>query len=454
MSAIDRTLNIRLNELRRRVEALPNEVAAWKERTRQNLSFNAYFSQVQAIDVLLTEFNTRQRKLLSDLENVSNPASFSAKCFALVEHINRAQRTWDYFRDKLELRFSPTFRGALWIADTVAWDCYRPVLELAADASIINRHELREPPLAYLSAEFSPATWVRGSRPHDGRDYELGTASLPIPVVEMPWDHLENAWEFLSLHHEVGHDLEADLNLREPLREHLRQSLVDAGVGADRIDVWLPWQGEIFADLVALQLAGPAFVDCLLHVLLLPVPIVVQYDPDVPHPTPYLRILMNAAFVRDMFPNRVEVIQHADRIAALWKDLYKSQPRFDKFQMDFPHVFRALMDTPVNELKNKTVRELIPFSPADDARIRHAAGYILTGQNAPTQLRPRHCISAARLAVTRATEQNVNLEDSLKEINARTGQLVRDNAQPGLRAGDASEPHKKFVEKFIDHLPF
>jgi hypothetical protein len=256
------------------------------------------------------------------------------------------------------------------------------------------------------------------------------------------------------LPHEIGHDLEADLKLRSPLGEHFKRTLVDAGVPDDRISVWMPWQGEIFADLVALQLAGPAFADYLLHVLMLPVPMVVQYQAGEPHPTPYVRILMNAAYIRDMLPNRPEMERHADDIAALWGDLYGPQPRFDKLRLDFQHVFKALMDTPVAELKDKTVRELIPFSAADDARIRLAIRYLVSGQQAPANIRPRHCISAARLAVTEAMKQDRDLAQSLQEINERTGKLVKDNAPDGLRAGDTSTPHKSFLAACIDDLPF
>ena len=148
------------------------------------------------------------------------------------------------------MRFSDTFKDILWVADTVAWDCYRPVLEAAAGEDILPKSQFREPPLTYLTAEFSLATWVRGSRPHDGRDYNLGTANLPIPVVELPWDHVENVWEFLTLHHEVGHDLEADLKLRPVLQSTLQSLLIHAHVPPERILVWARWQDEIFADLV------------------------------------------------------------------------------------------------------------------------------------------------------------------------------------------------------------
>jgi hypothetical protein len=71
-----------------------------------------------------------------------------------------------------------------------------------------------------------------------------------------------------ALHHEVGHDIEADLKLRLVLQHSLQETLSNSGVGLDRIETWLKWEGEIFADLCALRLAGPVFADALMHFLL------------------------------------------------------------------------------------------------------------------------------------------------------------------------------------------
>jgi hypothetical protein len=76
--------------------------------------------------------------------------------------------------------------------------------------------------------------------------------------------------------------------------------LKGAGVPDNRIRQWLQWQGEVFADLVGLQLGGPPFAECLMHVLLLPKDMVVTINSRDPHPTHYPRILMNAAYIPTM----------------------------------------------------------------------------------------------------------------------------------------------------------
>jgi hypothetical protein len=440
----------RKEELRRRVEALPLEVEQWKARTLAVVDHNAHHSQLQAIGILIDAFAQTQNHLLAQMDPCGSAVAFEDTAFELVKKIISSQRAWDFFRDKLDLRFSPDFAPVLYVADMVAWDCYRPVLEEAAGAGILDHHALREPPLTYLTAEFSPATWVRGNRPNDGRVYDLGESLLPIPVIQLPWDHVKNAWEFMSLHHEVGHDLEADLGLRKPLRTSLQQALSANNVPPSRILQWSEWLGEIFADLIGLQLGGPAFTEAMMHLLLLPEPLVTTLDPDDPHPTHYPRILMNAAYIPTLVAGYAPLATHAQEISQRWTDIYGPQPQFTEILDEFPLVVQAVMDTPLAELKGRTVRQLAPYTQADDLRIRRAVGYLQTGQNKPVSLRPRHCISAARLAVTEAALSGTLAPALLDQINQRAMDLVRENAPSGLLGGDSSAPHKQFIASFAD----
>lgn len=453
--SIQLLLSGRCAELRRRVEALPKEINEWRKRTVDVVDMNVHFTQIQALEILIDEYVKRQRALLDQLQQAANSNQFHGLTLQLIGEIIRAQRAWDFFRDKLDLRFSPTFKGPLWLADTIAWNCYRPVLEQAIEVGILSKDQLREPPLTYLTAEFSAATWERGRRPWDGRDYVLGTASLPIPVIELPWDHIVNPWEFLTIHHEVGHDLEADLQLRRALQGALAEELQKVNVPSERITVWQAWQGEVFADLVGLQLGGPAFTEVLMNLLLLPTDQVIHYNGNDPHPTHYVRILMNAAYSRTLLPSDQAISGYAQKIEAQWKELYGEQPVFQAYVADFPSVFHALMDTTLEPLKGKTVRELMPFTAYDQERICAATRYLLTGRDAPEPLsiHPRHCVSAARLAVTEAQKQPGTLPETLASINLRTTELVHDNALPGLRAYEESARHARFIAGFVDKMP-
>jgi hypothetical protein len=441
------TMRARAEELRRRVEALPDEMKEWRERFEKAMNYNAHFSQLRDLGVLMQDgYLTPLQALQQGLTPALGIEAFRDKAAEVVDDIIAAQRTWEFFREKLELRFSPTFKKPLAVADTVAWDCHRPVLDRAADEGILDPTLLRSPPLTYLGAEFSPVTWARGTRPYDGRDYLLGKSTTPIPVIELPWDHVQNLWEFLSIHHEVGHDLDADLKVRPALRLALNFKLGGEGVANDRIVNWLAWLGEVFADLVALRLGGPAYIEMLLHLFLGPADKVVTPDDKDPHPTPYLRILKNIAYARTLLPGDAALTAHLDQLATRWTAIYGAQPQFKDYVDDFPHVFEALMATPFEELKDKTVQSLLPYTATDDGRIRYAADYLRTGQNAPEKGKtaPRLCISAARLAVTRAAADGADgLGERLRDINDRTYALIADNTPDVLRAGEGMSPRRR-----------
>lgn len=444
-------LVIRNQELKRRVDSLPQEVAVWKQATEQQLDKNSHFSQLQAIEVLISALVAKQQALLAALDPNLGTEAFTTASLDLIRSIIKAQAFWDFFRDKLDLRHSPQHKEPLWVADTIAWDCHRPVLDAAVALGIIKPHALREPPLVYCTAEYSPATWVRGSRPNDGRRYDLGEALLPIPVIEIPWDHVGSAWEFLSLHHEVGHDIEADLRLRPDLKATLGKVLADGHVPSDRVKAWLDWQAEVFADLCALRLAGPAFGDVLMHLLMLPPADVKSFDKDDPHPTPYLRMLMVAAYCRTLASSPA-IQDHATKLEQHWRALYgatSGDPQLDAFTADFSLVFTALMSTPMSVLCNHAVEELVPFEHNDDARIRSAEKFFRTGMNKPASLPIRHVPSAARLAVTAANEGGTLNDEMCDHIQERVLAYVRDIAPKGLRGGGA-KAHEAFIASFAE----
>lgn len=441
------THRVRIEELRRRVEALPNEVESWRLRTLNDVDTQLHASQLTAISTLMKLQTEQQGATLAAL--TPGAADFEDQAYKLVLQIIRSQRIWDFFRGKLELRFSAKFKDILWVADTVAWDSYSRAM--AEQPAMVDASVLREPPLTYLTADFSPATWARGTRPYDGHNYELGTTTLPIPVIRVPWDHVENVWELTSLMHEVGHDLEADLKLRAPLTDSLVAKLQQANVPAARVNRWTKWEAETFSDLVALQLGGPAFADALASLLLLPASDVTTLNPSDPHPNHYLRILMNAAYIRTLHADNTKLQDDADRIRTAWLDVYGNQgdPALADYENDFPLVFEALMDTKFDALNQSTVRDLLPYSPNMDAKIRVAASYLITGKVKPQGVRPRHWISAARVAVNDAAARP-DLAAVMNDINARAMAMVRESAPPGVRATPSKQRLKKLAMAWVD----
>ena len=68
---------------------------------------DVHFSQLLALEILVEALVDKQRTVLQDLDSEGSPEAFSEAAFGLVQQIIKSQRVWDFFRDKLELRFSP-----------------------------------------------------------------------------------------------------------------------------------------------------------------------------------------------------------------------------------------------------------------------------------------------------------------------------------------------------------
>jgi hypothetical protein len=453
---------IRAEELRRRVSALPTEVDAWIKRSAPAEPLKIHMTQIVALQSLITGLVDPQ---LTAAKNLSGKAAdFPVRALDVIREVIRAQRIWDFFRSQLSLRFSADFQKPLWIADTIAWNCHRPVLEAAQTAGILTLDRVREPPLTYVVADVSPVTYVRGSAPQDGDRLLLGNALLPIPVIHVPPDQLLNAWELLTVAHEVGHDLEQDLVIVGALEKSVDNTLRAAGRDA-RLAQWQLWRQEVFADLVAQQLMGPAFGRALLAALTLPDRIVTTFNPADDHPTPYMRILIVARHAGPIIeadkknPGAVaaaatRVADDAATIEKEWTALYPMAPaEAAEFLADAPHVCQALMDTGLPELKNQTVRSLMPFKAAHDLQIRSTASYLATGTNAPAPGRfsqtMRHCLAAAQYAVDMPPA--ADLASHLADIDTRTRELIIDNT-PDVVRGSTSKRHAAFVTELASAI--
>ena len=450
------TLVTRRMELERRSHMLPNEVKSWINRSINQIDFNSHYSQLQAINIMMEVFFDRQKKIIEGFNSPEETADFQFRIFRLLREITRTQGIWDFFRDKLESRFNPELKDPLAIADTVAFDCYRSTLNKAQELDIITADQFREPPLTYLTVTDSPATLPRGSFPWD-EDHSLKDAKLPIPVIELPWEHISNLWEFLSVHHEVAHDLEVDLQLRPVLLNSLKQRLIKAGVPDSRIDIWSKWEKEIFADLVGLLFAGPAFVYSMINTLLLPPQSVISYNSEDSHPSHYIRIFLNSAFVRTLIKGNKKIIKEADKLDNLWIKLYGNIEKIGNhmvidFKNDLPIIFAALIDSKFDILKGYSVRELIPYTASDDAKIKSAIIFLMSGQDRPSYIRPRHIISASRLALDQIAIQSDDHSNKINDLNIRTAELVKANTPSGLRAAVDSNKHRDFIKSLAEAL--
>ena len=117
--------------------------------------------------------------------------------------------------------------------------------------------------------------------------------------------------------HEVSHNLQSDLGLNKAVPVALGRRLLEEDCPPAVVQTWVRWNREIFADLSALLLGGPAVVGSLLDVVGRSPRAVVAYNPRGPHPTPWFRVYLSTELLR-----RMGFAEEAERYEALWSKIY------------------------------------------------------------------------------------------------------------------------------------
>lgn len=308
---------------------------------------------------------------------------------ALVEReVDRARRAFDLFFSMFSQR-GTRFAPVLAAYDLIAADCYMAVRESAPQ--VFPGPILK--PLSYLSQGFSPATNRRGVQ----LARLLGERN-PFPIIRIPWDR-DNPWQSAFLH-EVSHNLQADLGVWQENQQAVEQRLLRIGNSIGVVKVYRRWHKEIWADLAALLLGGPASGWGLMDFLAHPGPKVFSYKPGGVHPTGYLRVLIIAEMVR-----RMGFEEQCLKMKKVWTTLYKPQTghRIPKLLMEsasylIPHVVDEIAFQPRRNLAQRGVADVIQFNIEDEREIRKGARALVKGI-VPTELPPRFLVSASRYAL-------------------------------------------------------
>lgn len=308
---------------------------------------------------------------------------------ALAEReVDRARRTFGMFFEIFGQRAS-TFAPALAAHDAIASDCYEAVLEAAP--MVFDHRILR--PLTYMEHGYSPATMRRGV----SLSRLLGESN-PFPVIRIPWDR-DNPWQSVFLH-EVAHNLQADLGVWHENKKAVSRRLLTTRTDPLITTIYSRWHKEIFADLAAICLGGTAAAWGMMDFLAHPAPKTTTYKPGGAHPTGYLRVMILAEMMR-----RLGFGADAAKAREVWRDLYgtgKSARMPRTLLTSADRVIPAIVDEvafqPRRNLAQRALIDVIPFTRADEARIRRGAVALANGH--VPDLPPRFMVAASRFAVT------------------------------------------------------
>src|ERR1700752_527575 len=100
--------------------------------------------------------------------------------------------------------------------------------------------------------------------------------------------------------HEVSHNLQNHLGLARDIPRKIGLALLRAGASKQVARIWVRWNREMFSDMCGLLLGGPSFAASSMDILARGPEATVYYSSRGPHPTPYLRMLINAELLRRM----------------------------------------------------------------------------------------------------------------------------------------------------------
>jgi hypothetical protein len=376
---------------------------------------------IEAVNRLITSLRGGLMKMARSVNTAANAAIQEPAAAQLQEMARRKEhahnwvqaieRIWDFY---FELFGQRQGRYASWLlsCDRIALDCYQVTyLGLGAARTIPA-----PPPFCYMRTGFSPSTFGRGIPLR-----RLGQQLNPFPLIQLPYHRLVNPWTLGAVLHEVSHNVQSDLELSRRVPRSIALRLLRAGHGRSVAMVWARWNREMFADLSALLLGGPAIVGSLMDVVGRAPETTLSYSSSGPHPTPYLRAFISIELLRRMgFPD------HAAQYRKLWNSIYPNAAAGNipsAILKTFSEANALVVDTvcfqPYAELGNKSLAQVMRFAQKEQQMVEEAARRLAAG-NDPGIVPERFLIGAARFALdNRLARPGVITQNFYKELARR-----------------------------------
>ena len=402
MSATDDTAAVTRRFLETKVMSLVSRARRLTELTPgrvgirpQDIPFAPSPAHFQAANKRLADIGRTIERRLAFLERNwrrADPRRALVYMAMLEREVDRARRTFGMFFEMFSQRGSD-FAPALAAYDLIAADCYRAIRQ--ADSLVLDQPLLK--PVTYMEHGFSPATMRRGVT----LTRLLGDSN-PFPVIRIPWDR-DNPWQSVFLH-EVCHNIQADLRIWHENQEAVTRRMLRMKSDPLVATIYRRWHKEIFADLAAMLLGGPASAWGMLDFLAHPDARALTYQPGGAHPTGYIRGLLLAEMLR-----RMGFAAEGSRVRRMWTSLYDPSrghrlpgQLLGTADRVVPAVVDEIAYQPRRNLGQRALADIIPFTREDEAQIRRGAMELGAGRM--PKLPPRFLVSASRYALRQGVD--------------------------------------------------
>jgi len=303
------------------------------------------------------------------------------------------EKIWDFYFELFGQRQSMPYANWLLSCDRIALDCYQAAFTGLGGPKSIPA----PPPFCFMRTGFAPATMRRGIRLR-----RLGKQFNPFSLIQLPYHRLVNPWTLGAVMHEVSHNLQSDLGLSRVIPRSVAQRLLKANLGRQVASVWARWNREMFADMSALLLGGPAVVGSLMDVVGRAPDAVFAFNPRGVHPTPVLRPLISIEMLR-----RMGFTEEAEQYRAAWTRLYPNlrggnipPAILDTFPKACALAVDAMCYRSFKTLGDKSYAQVVRFGKKDVQMIEEAARRVSAGVD-PGIIPARFLIGATRVALDR-----------------------------------------------------
>jgi hypothetical protein len=425
----------KLQELDQKLDGLRAELASWLGASGQGGRLRKHHSQVLRLTDQLGGMADAIGEQIGGLAAGGDDAVARAR--TLQMQILEVHRLWDFFRAKLSLRYVDWFAEPLAIADDLAWACQQPARAAAEKAGGTGA---RTAPLLFFSGDFSAYTHaertpfeveaVPGAL--DSQAFREAVASLPIPVIGVPWYQVAHLPDAPVIAHEVAHDVTAALGLRETFAEHARPVLE---ASPQRATAWSAWIEEVHADLYGVLCLGPAFASAMAD-LLATDPVQVAMEARVAaawvkHPPAARRMECLVHALR-----RLGFDAAADERETAWEASFPPA-QGDPYRADGPALVDALLDGHYDALGGSLL-DTVSFTTAQQADAIAVKDSMLLGLSPPSG-EARTLVAGARLAFDQDPE---GYREPVREGDPTPQELVLARA----KADRTDEPRAEEVD--------
>jgi len=357
---------------------------------------------IQAVNTLIQSLRRGLLKMSGRVTTAVRAARQEPGSARLIEVVRRKdqaqhwvqgiERIWDFYFELFGQRQS-NYRDWLLSCDRIALDCYQVAYTGLGKARPIPA----PPPFCYMRTGFAPATFRRGIPLR-----RLGRQQNPFPLVQLPYHRLINPWTLGAMLHETSHNLQSDLGLSRDVPRAVAQALLEAQLPRSIAGTWTRWNREMFADMSALLLGGPAILGSLMDVVGRTPEAVFAYRDRAVHPTPYLRTLISVELLR-----RMGFTEDAERYRRAWTAIYPRPAAGGipaRLLDTFPTACRLAVDAmcfrPYPSLGNKRLADVLRFGTKEQIMTEEAAKRLAAGVD-PGIVPARFLIGAARVAMDR-----------------------------------------------------